>query len=82
MSLAWMKRLWWGWKRQVHRINGAISIFLMTIVYVSTMAPIALGFRIFSPDPTDRGLGESSLKTYWKPVRVGAQDIKRAQRPW
>ena len=82
MVLGGMKSLWWGWKRQVHRINGAISIVLMTVVYVVTMMPIAVGFRVFRPDPTDRGLGDPSAPSFWVDVRLGRQDIERAQRPW
>jgi hypothetical protein len=82
MVLSLMKRIWRGWKGLVHRINGAISVVLMSIVYGLTMAPIALGFRIFRPDPTDRGLGDPNSKSFWLAVRMGRQDIQRAQRPW
>ena len=82
MVLRVMKFLWWRWKDLVHSINIVIGFILMTIVYLVAMAPIALGFRIFRPDPTDRGLGSPEMESYWMNVQLQAQDIKRAQRPW
>ena len=82
MVLRLMKQIWWRWKGLVHRLNAGISVFLMTVVYVVAMMPVAIGFRIFSPDPTDRGLGDPQLTTFWKDVQLGRQDIQRAQRPW
>jgi hypothetical protein len=77
-----MKRIWWGWKGLVHRLNAFISFILMTFVYVVAVAPVALGFRIFRPDPTDRGLGDPERSSFWQEVRLGREDIHRAQRPW
>ena len=55
---------------------------LASFVYWSAMFPVAMGFRIFRPDPTDRGLGPPDATTDWQPPRVERQDIRRAQRPW
>ncbi len=80
--LALMKRLWWSWKKAVHGINAAISWTLMSVVYVTAMMPVALGFKLFRPDPTDRGLGDPNAETQWQKPRSERQDIRRAQRPF
>ena len=77
-----MKTIWSRWKKAVHRINDVIAFTLMTVVYVTAMAPVALYMRIFRPDPIDRGLGEPDRKSYWMPMRLEAQDLRRSQRPW
>ncbi len=77
-----MKAIWARWKRAVHGINAAISFVLMTFVYITAMGPVAMWFRLFRPDPIDRGLGAPDLRTYWLTVRAEAQDVRRAQRPW
>lgn len=77
-----LKTLWRSWKRAVHGLNTAISLTLMTVVYVVAMAPVALGFRVFRPDALDRGLGSPDATTFWKPVGDLRQDVRRAQRPW
>jgi hypothetical protein len=82
MVLSWLKRIWWSWKRLVHQLNAVISFVLMAFVYIVAVAPVALGFRIFKPDPTDRGLGDPQRKSFWLEVRLGREDIQRAQRPW
>lgn len=77
-----MKSIWRSWKRFTHNINHVISVVLMTFVYVVAVAPVAMGFKIFRPDPIDRGLGDPAAPTYGLPVRIEYQDIRRAQRPW
>ena len=77
-----MKSMWRGWKGVVHNINHVISVVLMTFVYVVAVAPVSIGFKVFRPDPIDRGLGDPSADTYGQPVRLEHQDIRRAQRPW
>ena len=77
-----MKRIWWRWKQAVHGINAAISWTLMSIVYWTAMFPVAVGFRLLRPDPTDRGLGDPDAASDWKMPRTERQDIVRAQRPW
>lgn len=77
-----MKSIWRGWKRVVHSLNHVISVVLMTVVYVTAVAPVALGFKMFRPDPIDRGLGDPSADTFGQPVKMGRQDVSRAQRPW
>jgi hypothetical protein len=77
----WMKRLWWGWKRVVVGLNLGISRTLMFTAYWVGLGPVAIFFRLTHPDPTDRGLGDTS-KSAWLPPRMGHQDVRRAQRPW
>lgn len=80
--LAVLKAIWRGWKNAVHGINAAIAFVLMSTVYWSTMFPVAMGFKLFRPDPIDRGLGDPEGASYWLAPRDGRQDVRRAQRPW
>ena len=77
-----MKTMWRRWKGFVHNLNHVISLVLMTFVYVFAVAPVAMGFKIFRPDPIDRGLGDPNAESYGQPTRMELQDIRRAQRPW
>lgn len=77
-----LKTLWRNWKRFTHRINDVISVVLMTVVYVTAVAPVSLGFKIARPDPIDRGLGDPRAESWAKPVAMDRQDVRRAQRPW
>lgn len=80
--LAVLKTIWRNWKRFAHGINGAIAWVLMSIVYVTAMFPVAMGFRVFKPDALDRGLGDPEATSHWLPVPGEPQDVRRAQRPW
>jgi len=80
--LSIMKRIWKSWKRGVHRINTVISVVLMTVVYVTAMFPVAIGFKLFKPDALDRGLGDEDSNSYWIKINRERQDVRRAQRPW
>jgi hypothetical protein len=80
--LSLLKRLWWSWKKVVHGLNSAISWTLMAFVYWSAVFPVAVGFKLFRPDPTDRGLGDPDASTEWQTPRYPRQDISRAQRPF
>lgn len=77
-----MKAVWRRWKAFTHSLNHVISWVLMTFVYVVAVAPVAMGFKVFRPDPIDRGLGDPNAESYGLPARIEAQDIRRAQRPW
>jgi hypothetical protein len=77
-----LKTIWRGWKRGVHGINSVISFTLMSFVYCTALAPVAIGFRLFKPDPTDRGLGDPNAESYWQNVRITEQDVRRSQRMW
>ncbi len=77
-----LKTMWRGWKRITHGINDVISVVLMTFVYVTAVAPVAVGFKIVRPDPIDRGLGDPRADTWAQAVAMTRQDVRRAQRPW
>ncbi len=80
--LTLLKTIWRGWKRGVHGINSAISFVLMTVVYLTALAPVAVLFKLFRPDPTDRGLGDPDLDSFWQALRIEDQDVRRSQRMW
>jgi hypothetical protein len=80
--LALLTTIWRGWKRGVHGINAVISFVLMSVVYITALAPVAVLFKLFRPDPTDRGLGDPAADSYWQKVRIEDQDVRRSQRMW
>ena len=80
--LSLLKHIWRSWKRAVHGLNAAISWTLMAFTYWTAVFPVAIGFKLFRPDPTDRGLGDPEASSYWLTPRLDPQDIRRAQRPW
>lgn len=77
-----LKQIWRTWKRGAHGLVRAQSWVLMALAYIIAVGPVALGFRLFQPDPLDRGPADPSLPTYGGVPRMGHQDIRRAQRPW
>ena len=79
-----MIRLWRRWQGLIHGINETIGAVLMTFTYLLAVTPVSVLFRLFSPDPTDRGLGDPQAKSYWKPVQTAgdANDIRRVQRQY
>ena len=80
--LGLMKTIWRGWKKAVHYLNEGISFVLMSIVYFVAVGPVAIGFKIFKPDPLDRGLGDPKALTFGLPTAMKRQDVRRAQRPY
>jgi len=77
-----LKSMWHQWKRMVHKINAVVGLVLMSIAYWTTIMPLTLFFLLFKRDAYDRGAGKPDAKTNWQEVRLGRQDIHRAQRPW
>ena len=79
-----MTLLWRKWKTAIHSINGGIAFVLMTFTYVIAVTPVALGFRIFTKDVMDRGLGDPQAKSYWKKAirEKDADEIRRVQRQY
>ena len=79
-----MVLLWRKWQRIIHGINETIGMILMTVTYILAVTPVSLLFRLFSSDPTDRGLGDPLAKSYWKPVtkEADSDDIRRVQRQY
>lgn len=79
-----MTWLWRKWKRAVHSINGGIAFVLMAVTYIIAVTPVAFGFKIFTRDVLDRGLGDPHAKSYWKKVQreQNADDIRRVQRQY
>ena len=79
-----MVLLWRKWQKAIHGINETIGMILMTFTYVLAVTPVSMFFRLFTSDPTDRGLGDPQAKSYWKPVtkEPDADDIRRVQRQY
>ncbi len=76
-----MKKLWWNWKKGVHKINTAIAFILMGITYWTAVMPVAVFFKVRGEKLLDRELGAPSLKSYWiKKEEPHSQDIRRSQR--
>ena len=80
--LATLKLIWRKWKAFAHGLVAAQSWLLMAVAYWTAVMPVAVFFKLFKPDPLDRGLGEPDAGTLAKEHRYTRQDIRRAQRPW
>ena len=59
-------------------------MILTTFTYILAVTPVSVFFRLFTSDPTDRGLGDPQAKSYWKTVSTDpdADDIRRVQRQY
>ncbi len=77
-----LKRIWRAWKSFAHALVKGQSWILMAIAYIVAITPVALGFKLFKPDPLDEAAADPKLPTYGRPVRARLQDIRSAQRPW
>ena len=65
-----------------HRIIAAQNWLVMAIAYAIGMGPVAVVMRIKHDDLIDRGLGDPDSDSYWIPLALEQQDIRRAQRPY
>ena len=74
--------MWRGLQRVLHGMFGAMAWLATSFVYWTVVGPVALGFKLLRPDPTDRGLGDQNADSYGVAVTKGPEDIRRAQRPY
>ncbi len=65
-----------------HRIIAGQNWLVMAIAYAVGMGPVAVVMRIKYDDLIDRGLGDPNSDSYWIPLALEQQDIRRAQRPY
>ena len=79
MSL-FIKKIWWKWKKTIHKLNDGIAFVLMTITYVTAVMPVALSFKIIRRPMLDRTLGDPKARTHWLKRNDPAQDIRRVQK--
>ncbi len=77
-----LKMLWRRWKGMAHRIIAGQNWLVMAIAYAVGMGPVAVVMRIKYDDLIDRGLGDPNSDSYWIPLALEQQDIRRAQRPY
>ncbi len=77
-----LRGLWRGLQAGLRAVGLAVAAVAMSLVYGLVVGPVALGFRLFRPDPTDRGLGDLEADSYAQPARLGRQDLRRSQRPY
>ena len=79
-----MTWLWRKWKEVIHSINGGIAFVLMSLTYIIAVTPVAFGFKVFTKDSLDRGLGDPQAKSYWKKAEreKNADDIRRVQKQY
>ena len=80
--LGLMKALWRRWKALAHRIIAGQNWLLMAIAYGIAMGPVSMIMRLKNPDLIDRGLGDPEWDSFWLPLSIDSEDIRRAQRPW
>ena len=55
---------------------------IATLFQTIGMGPVAVVMRIKHDDLIDRGLGDPDSDSYWIPLALEQQDIRRAQRPY
>jgi hypothetical protein len=77
-----LKGAWRGWKAGTHALVKGQSWLLMALAYVLALAPIALFFKLFRPDPLDEAPADPRAPSYGRAVVARPQDIRSAQRPW
>ena len=75
-----MKVIWRRWKGFAHRLVNAQNRFLMGVVYVVAVAPVALVFRLLGTQLIDRAAADPDAETFWVPRAEPQLDMKRASR--
>jgi len=77
-----LKGAWRGWKSGTHALVKGQSWLLMALAYGLALAPVALIFKLFRPDPLDEAPADPKATTYGRQVVARPMDIRSAQRPW
>jgi hypothetical protein len=75
-----MKAIWRRWKAFAHRLIDYQNRFLMGVVYVTAVAPVALVFKLMGRKLLDRGPADESQESYWVERTEPPLDMKRASR--
>lgn len=76
--MAFLKRLWHGWKAIALRIAQVQAAILLFLLYFTLFTLFGLFFRLFRKDPLliRRPVGP----TYWRPRPTTAITLERAER--
>ena len=75
------KILWLGWnERVVHGILKAQNTFLMGIVWLLGLAPIAIAFRLLGRRLLDRAPPPAQAQSHWLPRAGAPMTMKEAAR--
>ena len=77
--LTLFKQIWRGWKRVTHKIIAAQNWFLMAMVYITAVAPVAILMRLFARPLLDRSLGDEDAESYWIPREDGPYTMEKSQ---
>lgn len=72
----WWRRLWEGWKRVAEAIGNFNARLLLTVFYVTFVAPLAIGIKLFA-DPLRL---KRTSESYWSPLPEQRHDIEEAKR--
>ena len=73
------KQIWRGWKGFAHRIIAAQNWFLMAMVYVTAVAPVAVMMKLFRRPLLDRSLGDEGAESYWIPREDGPYTMEKSK---
>ena len=75
-----MKAIWRRWKGFAHHLINYQNRFLMGVVYVTAVAPVAMGFKLLGRKMIDRGPADPEAETYWQTRTEPPLDMARAAR--
>jgi hypothetical protein len=73
------KQIWRGWKGFTHKIIAVQNWFLMAVVYITAVAPVAIMMKLFRRELLDRGLGDEDAESYWIPREDGPYTMEQSQ---
>jgi len=73
------KQIWRGWKAFAHRLIAAQNWFLMAMVYVTAVAPVAIMMKLFRRRLLDRSLGDESAESFWIERDDGPYTMEKSQ---
>lgn len=75
-----MKVIWRRWKGLAHHLIEYQNRFLMAVVYVVAVAPVAIAFKLAGRKMLDRGPADPDAETYWIARTEPPLDMERAAR--
>jgi len=79
MLLIFMKRLWYAEQRGIHALIRFQNKFLMSIVYLIAIFPVAVILKLMGRRLIDAPLVRGKA-SYWEPCNQGSLTIDRAKR--
>jgi hypothetical protein len=76
LGMAFLSRLWRGWKRFGEILGNFLARIVLTVFYFTIFVPFALGVRLFG-DPLQI---KTSPQEFWRPRSTGDQKLEDVMR--